>query len=295
MVPPMRSMTGHGRGEFARDGVQVAVEIRAVNRRQAELVVSLPPELASFENKVRDAVGRVVSRGRCEVRTTWQSAGSAAPARINVAVARAYAAEFSRLAASLGRADLPSLDLLARLPGVVESVDEAPDAEDRWPVLEGALGAALEAFDQTRRREGEALERDLAERVDGLRAAVDRVRRRAPEVLARYRENLVQRIRAAGIEGAGADDERVAKEIVLFADRSDIAEELARLESHFVQWEDCRRAPEAVGRKLDFLAQEMNREINTIGSKANDASISSDVVALKTELERFREQAQNIE
>ncbi len=288
-------MTGQGRGEVARDGVQVAVEIRGVNRRQAELVVFLPPELASLENKVRDTVGKSVSRGRCDVRVSWQSAAGKTPARINAAMARAYAAEFAALSASLGRAEVASLDLLARLPGVVQSTDEATDSDAQWPALEAALAGALKTFDQTRRREGEALERDLAERIDALRAAVTRVRARSPEVLARYREALVQRIRAAGIEGARADDDRVAKEIVLFADRSDIAEETARLESHFVQWEDCRKATDAVGRKLDFLAQEMNREINTIGSKANDAAISADVVALKTELERFREQAQNIE
>lgn len=291
----MRSMTGQGRGEFSRDGVQATVEIRAVNRRQAEIVVMLPSELGSLENRVRDAVGKRVSRGRCEVRVVWQSSAAPAPVRINHAVARAYADEFARLAAALGRDETVPLQVIARLPGVVESVESGGDAESHWPVLEAALGRALEDFDRTRLREGEALERDLGERVALLRGSVERVRLRAPEVLARYRENLVQRIRAAGIEGVGPDDDRVAKEVVVFADRSDIAEELARLGSHFAQWDDCRRASEAVGRKLDFLAQEMNREINTIGSKANDAAISAEVVVLKTELERFREQAQNIE
>ncbi len=288
-------MTGQGRGESAQAGAQVTVEIRAVNRRQAEVVVVLPAKLAALENRVRELTGPMVSRGRCEVRVTWQETVPETPARINHALARAYAVELARLGTELGLTEGPSLELLVRLPGVVQEADEARDPESHWPVLEAALRGALEGFDQMRRREGGALERDLAERIANLRTAVDRVRRRSPEVLVRYRELLGQRIRAAGIAGIEPGDERLLKEVVIFADRSDIAEELARLESHFAQFEDCRTATEAVGRRLDFLAQEMGREINTIGSKANDPAISTEVVTLKTELERFREQAQNIE
>ena len=291
----MRSMTGQGRGEVSQGGVQVAVEIRAVNRRQAEVVVVMPAELGGWENRVRELTGPAVSRGRCEVRVTWQGASTQSPARINAALARQYAAELTLLGVELGRTEIPSLDLLVRLPGVVQVADVTPDPEVHWPSLETALRTALNGFDQMRRREGDALEQELAERLENLRTAVKRVRLRAPEVLTRYRELLLQRIRAAGIEGIGPADERILKEVVIFADRSDIAEELARLDSHFAQFEDCRRSTEAVGRRLDFLAQEMGREINTIGSKANDAAISADVVTLKTELERFREQAQNIE
>ena len=157
------------------------------------------------------------------------------------------------------------------------------------------MRTALRDLDGTRRREGEALERDLRGRMDLLRAEVAGIRSRAPEVMRRYRENLVQRVRAAGLEGVGPDDERVLKELVIFADRSDISEELARLESHFVQFEDACRGAEPAGRRLDFLAQEMHREINTVGSKANDAALSAAVVRAKTELERFREQVQNVE
>ena len=128
-----------------------------------------------------------------------------------------------------------------------------------------------------------------------MQKAVSRVRERAPKVVERYRQQLVARYRAAGLEAVGAGDERLATEVLAFVDKSDVAEELARMESHFVQFQDACRAKEPVGRKLDFLAQEMNREINTIGSKANDAAISSLVVEMKTELERFREQAQNVE
>jgi len=288
-------MTGQGRGECTRDGVRVVVELRAVNRRQAEIMVQLPEALGALESRVRDVVGATVSRGRCEVRVQWELPGGTAPARLNLSVALAYAAELTRLSTALGRQEVPSLEVLIRCPGVLESGGQAGTGDEHWPVLEEALKAGLSAMDAMRRREGEALASDLAQRIQSLRDASARVRERAPAVMARYQEQLVQRLRGAGLEGVGAEDERVLKELVIYADRSDISEELARLESHFVQFEDCRRSKEAVGRTLDFLAQEMNREINTVGSKANDAAISGEVVRLKTELERFREQAQNVE
>jgi uncharacterized protein (TIGR00255 family) len=291
----MRSMTGQGRGECTRDGVRVVVELRAVNRRQTEIMVQLPELLVPLETRVRDLVGTMVSRGRCEVRVQLELPGGLAPARVNVAVAKAYAGELARLAMELGRPEVPSLEVLIRCPGVLEAGSGGSDAEVHWGTLEEALRAGLGSMDQMRRREGEALASDLADRIRLLREAAERVRERAPQVMVRYRENLTQRLRAAGLEGIPVEDERILKELVVYADRSDISEELARLDSHFQQFEDCRRSKEAVGRTLDFLAQEMNREINTIGSKANDAVISAEVVRLKTELERFREQAQNVE
>jgi len=146
-----------------------------------------------------------------------------------------------------------------------------------------------------RSREGLSLRKDLCARVDTMRKAVARVRKEAPLVQKRYRDQLVTRIKSAGLEDLQIDEERLLKEVVFFADRSDISEELTRLQSHFQQYDDCLKSKEPVGRTLDFLAQEMNREINTIGSKANDGSISREVVVLKTELEKFREQAQNVE
>jgi uncharacterized protein (TIGR00255 family) len=288
-------MTGQGRGECTRDGVRVVVELRAVNRRQTEIMVQLPELLVPLEARVRDLVGTMVSRGRCEVRVQLELPGGLAPARVNVTVAKAYAAELARLAMELGRPEVPSLEVLIRCPGVLEAGSGGSDPEIHWGTLEEALRTALGSMDQMRRREGEALASDLADRIRLLREATERVRERAPQVMVRYREALTQRLRAAGLEGIPIDDERILKELVVYADRSDISEELARLVSHFQQFEDCRRSRDAVGRTLDFLAQEMNREINTVGSKANDAVISAEVVRLKTELERFREQAQNVE
>jgi len=146
-----------------------------------------------------------------------------------------------------------------------------------------------------RKREGAHLAQDLVRRINTMRKAVDHIQKQAPQVSARYRQQLLERIKSAGLTELGLEDDRLQKEVVYFADRSDISEELTRLQSHFKQFEDCRKSVEPVGRTLDFLAQEMNREINTIGSKANDSLISQAVVTLKTELEKFREQAQNVE
>jgi uncharacterized protein (TIGR00255 family) len=188
-----------------------------------------------------------------------------------------------------------SLEHIIRAPGVFQSDEELVDAAHIWPAVEKALKPALASLVKMREREGAHLAEDLTARIGIMRQSVEKIQKQAPQTAENYRQNLLERIKSAGIEHIAPDDERLLKEIVLFADRSDISEELTRLQSHFKQFEDCRKSKEPVGRTLDFLAQEMNREINTIGSKANDAIISREVVTLKTELERFREQVQNVE
>lgn len=295
----MKSMTGYGRGEASTEGVRVVVEMKSVNRKQAEVVVMLPADWEPLEARIRDSVARVVARGRCEVRVSLDLAeGGPVGQRVNREVVSAYAREWSEVASGLGLsggAAQVTLELLARCPGVFQGQTRPMDPEVAWPAASTAIASALESLEGMRRREGEALERDLEARIGLIRAALERVRSLAPEVPLRQRQLLIQRLQAAGLEGVAADDERLLKELVIFADRSDISEEIARLGSHFQQYEDCRRSREAVGRKLDFLAQEFHREINTIGSKANDARIANEVVLMKTELERFREQVQNVE
>ena len=293
----MKSMTGYGRGECARQGFKVTVELSAVNRRQTEISVNLPRELEMLEAPVRDAINAQVARGRVTARIALHAANgkSAARAHINLPLARAYAAELNRLARQLKLPDPATLDQLVRAPGVFQSDEELVDTEQIRPVVEKALAQALAALVKMREREGAHLAKDLAARAGIMRQSADRIQKQAPHTAERYRQQLVERIKSAGLAAPEPDDERLLKEIVLFADRSDISEELTRLQSHFQQFDDCRKAKEPVGRTLDFLAQEMNREINTIGSKANDALISREVVTLKAELERFREQAQNVE
>jgi uncharacterized protein (TIGR00255 family) len=210
-------------------------------------------------------------------------------------LAKAYARELSRLSKQLNLSDPVTLDHLVRAPGVFQTDEELAIEENFWPSVQKALNRALGQMLKMRQREGGALAKDLAQRVTAMRQSVEGIKKNAPKVAERYRQQLMTRIQAAGLEAPGMEDERLLKEVVYFADRSDISEELTRLRSHFQQFDDCLQSKEPVGRMLDFLAQEMNREVNTIGSKANDSVISREVVTLKAELERFREQAQNVE
>jgi uncharacterized protein (TIGR00255 family) len=271
--------------------------LAAVNRRQSEISVSLPRELEMLEAQVRDTINGTVARGRVTARLNIHAAEGKLSARmhINMPLARAYADELGRLAKKLKLSGKVSLDQIIRAPGVFQSDEELVEAETVWPIVEKAVKQALAALVKMREREGLHLARDLAARITLLRTAVEKIQKQAPQTAENYRRQLHERIQAAGLEAIAPDDERLLKEIVLFADRSDISEELTRLQSHFQQFDDCVKSKEPVGRTLDFLAQEMNREINTIGSKANDAVISREVVVLKAELEKFREQAQNVE
>jgi uncharacterized protein (TIGR00255 family) len=293
----MKSMTGYGRGECAREGFKVTVELSSVNRKQGEISVVLPRELEVLEAQIRDVINRSISRGRLTARVSLHAADgrTSARVRVNEALAKAYVRELNRVAKAFKLAGPVTLDMLARVPGVFETEDEMAEAEDFWPAVEKALQAALGMLLKMREREGAHLAKDLGARIGTMRKTTAQVQKRAPEVQARYREQLVQRVKAAGLQTPGVEDDRLLKEIVYFADRSDISEELTRLQSHFQQFDDCLKSVEPIGRTLDFLAQEMNREVNTLGSKANDGGISRAVVTLKTELEKFREQAQNVE
>ena len=290
-------MTGYGRGECSQDGFKITVELSSVNRKQAEISCNLPRELELLEGQMRDVLNRAVARGRVTVRVSIHTARGRDSARmhLNTELARAYAKELSALAKQLKLKDTVSLDQLVRAPGVFQTDEELAGEEDFWPAVEAALNKALAALLKMRAREGAHLAKDLIHRIAIMRGAVDHVKKNAPLVAERYRTALLERVKAAGLENIKPDDERLLKEIVLFADRSDISEELTRLQSHFQQFDELAKSKEPVGRTLDFLAQEINREVNTVGSKANDSLISREVVTLKAELEKFREQAMNVE
>ena len=289
-------MTGYGRGECSQRGGKVTVEVSSVNRKQTEIAVNLPRELEVLEARLRDDINRRVARGRLTVRVSVHAAaGAAGQSLLNTALAKLYLRELRALAKSLHLANGITLDLLARAPGVMQPAEGITQTEDLWPSIAKALHAALDVMLKMREREGAWLARDLVARAARLRAGVRRVRRRAPRSAQQYRAQLLARIKAARLDTPALDDERLVKEVFYFADRSDISEELTRLESHFQQFNDCVKSKEPVGRTLDFLAQEMNREVNTLGAKANDSAISREVVLLKAELEKFREQVQNVE
>jgi uncharacterized protein (TIGR00255 family) len=268
-----------------------------VNRKQAEISVNLPREMEMLDAPLRDVIHRQIARGRVTGRVSLHTAGGKASAKmhLNVPLAKAYAAELAKLAKQLKLSGTVTLDHLVRAPGVFQTDEELAETENLWPAVEKAVKQALAMLVKMRKREGAHLAHDLASRINVMRKCVVRIQTQAPKSAERYRDQLIERIKSAGLPAPAPEDERLLKEIVFFADRSDISEELTRLQSHFKQFDDCAKSTEPVGRMLDFLAQEMNREVNTIGSKANDAIISREVVTLKTELERFREQAQNVE
>lgn len=291
----MNSMTGYGRGEAARSGAKFTVEISTVNRKQAELSLYLPRELDALESRARDEINAKVSRGRIAARVQWTAkSGDRAQVEIDRNLAKEYAKEYRKLATDLKLGGEVSLDTILRAPGVLQTSEEELDVESLWTPLRTAVRAALKELLAMRAREGANLKRDLQKRIDALQKSVKAVKRQAPKTVRRHREALLDRLNQSGLD-LKLDDERVLKEVALFADRIDITEELTRLESHFGQFADYAKSKGPVGRTLDFLSQEMNREVNTIGSKANDPLISRLVVAMKSELEKFREQVQNVE
>lgn len=293
----MKSMTGHGRGECSQNGFKITVELVSVNRKQTEISLMLPRQLETLEAQIRDEINRQISRGRINARIGLHTVEGVSDARVsvNIPLARQYAQSLRLLAKELGMTPELTIDQIARVPGVLQAEEAISNAEVLWPAMEKALKQALAMLVTMRTREGAHLAKDLECRIQKMKKAAARVQKRTPLVVKRFQKTLQERLVAAGLPQAISEEPRFLQEVVMFADKADITEELTRLQSHFQQYEDCRKSAQPVGRTLDFLAQEVNREINTIGSKANDSLISREVVTMKAELERFREQVQNIE
>lgn len=291
----MRSMTGFGRGGSATAAWVARVEIGTVNRKQAEVVVMLPKELTEIEGNIRKRVQGVVSRGRAQVSVALEPAGGGtANVRLDAGLARGLEEAFGQLSAALGREVRPGAGDFLRQPGILTIGGREIDPAEAWAAIEPALEEALGQLAVMREREGGDLAADLEGRLDVLERLVAGLAALAPERLVRQREMLFKRLRDAGLE-LDLSDERVAKELALFADRCEVSEELTRLASHFGKFRDYMAGAEPPGRALDFLCQEIFREFNTIGAKANDAGMAQTVVEAKTELEKIREQVQNVE
>jgi len=290
----MRSMTGYGRGECSKDGVKFTVELNSINRRQSDIAVNLPKELVELEPRIRDEINAHLSRGRINAVVAYHRGAAEERVELDEALAQAYLKAIQKLQRKTKLNGPITLDTILRAPGVLKLAESTVDAGAMWPSVEMALKKALAQLVKMREKEGKFLAADLSNRLDVIAAGMAAVRRSAPDTVRRYREQLHARVKEAGLD-VPLDDERLAKEVVLFADRCDISEEMTRLDSHLQQFHDGLKSGEPVGRTLDFLAQEMNREINTIGSKANAAEVSQEVVKMKAELEKIREQVQNIE
>lgn len=291
----MRSMTGYGRADCAFNGLKLSVEANSVNRKQSDVTVTLPRELAALEPRLRDVVYGMIARGRLSVTVTVAGASASNGAlALDAPLAKRYLAAMRELQSALKVGGEITIETVLRAPGVLRPPEEHLDPDSAWPHLEIALRDALEDLIKMREKEGRHLARDLVKRLKVVRQTLRRIRQLHPAVAKRVRQQLHERLEKAGFDLA-LDDERLLKEVALFADRSEITEELTRLESHLAQFAHTLRKDGPVGRTLDFMIQEIYRELNTLGAKANDAAISQLVVICKAEMEKIREQVQNIE
>lgn len=290
-----KSMTGYGKAETTTGDGKLTVEIRSVNHRYGEVSVKLPRLFLPLEAELRRRVADRLKRGKIDLFVQFETVnGTAQAPQVNMALAKAYNDAFVSIRQALGIGEPVSLGLIAAQRDVLVSQETSPDLDRIAGDLYAVLDSSLESMEAMRLREGEALAAEIAGRLATVTDLVQQVATRAPVAVAGNTERLKERISRL-LGETPLDETRLAQETAIMADRMDITEELVRLQSHFRQFSSTLALAEPVGRKLDFLLQEMNREVNTIGSKANDGEITTLVVDLKAELEKIREQVQNIE
>lgn len=290
----MQSMTGYGRYRLERDGREMTVELKSVNHRFLDISVRMPRNLGFLEDVIRKELSTRLSRGHVDVFVTYANTrDDARVVNVDVPLLGAYKDAIDTIAQATGARDDMSVSQFARLPDVLTVSEREEDREAVTALLCEVLGAAMDELCQMRSREGERLRADVLDKIEAMRTLRDAIEQRAPSVVEDYREKLQARL--TQLISGQIDEQRLAQEVAIFADRAAIDEELVRLKSHFEQVIALCDTPEAVGRRLDFLVQELNREVNTIGSKASDLQIAQCVVSAKAEIEKLREQVQNIE
>jgi uncharacterized protein (TIGR00255 family) len=290
-------MTGFGEARSQTEGLAVAVEIRTINSRHFKLSYRASEGYAALEPEVEVVTREVVRRGTVQLNLRVDRRASIDDYRINTAVLENYRRQLQAYTGRQEWSDPNDLQMLLSLPGAVdEHIGGEHDPRDDWPAIEPVLREALAATARMRAEEGVALAADLAHNGRLVLEALDAIARRAPDVVQAYQARLTQRVQQTLSDlNVTVEPVDLLREIAVFAERSDISEEIVRLRSHLQQYESALLLPESSGRKLEFIVQEMGREVNTIGSKANDAEISRLVVEIKTALERIREQIQNVE
>jgi len=291
----LRSMTGFGASDLATAAGRYTVEARSLNHRFLEIIVRLPRELAPLEDRIRALVQGRVLRGRVEVAIMRENYGKRLrTVRIDLDLAKAFASALNELKQALELPGSPDLAMLSALPDLIRIEEQKEDLEAAWTAIAEGVEVALSRLVAMREREGARLASDLGQRVRRLAERADEIERRAPLVVQEHAARLTRRIEEL-IGMPPVDEGRLAAEVAIFADRSDIAEETTRFRSHLAQMQQMLIGSGAAGRTLEFLVQELGREANTIGSKANDVEISRAVIAVKGELESLREQIQNLE
>lgn len=293
----LKSMTGFGRGEYIDSTHRIVVEIKAVNHRYNEIVIRMPKVLGSLEDKVRRSIANIILRGRVDVFITVDDYGEKKhTVRVDKELAMAYHNALRELADLIKNPATDSIFHIAQYPDVLKVEEFTKDSEQLWPKLLPAIEAAIDKLIKMREAEGENIESDLLERMAKLHTYLATVEERLPQIIVEYRDRLLSRMREllAAVE-AEPDETRLLQETAIFADKTNVTEEIVRLKSHFSQFKATITTPEAVGRKLDFIIQEINREINTIASKTSDSTVANIVIEIKSEIEKIREQIQNIE
>lgn len=292
----VKSMTGFGRGDSQLGDKYFQVELKSVNHRYTDISIKLPKKFTYLEENIRKIIKTHIQRGRVEVYITYQNIGeSDVKINVDMALAEEYLEALLKIKNNLEVNDDITTSLIARYPDIINVEKKEENEEELWQCLEKSLNVAINQLISMRKEEGSKLKSDLINRLNKTKKFVEEVKERSPIIVQEYRQKLKERIKEISNEEFLLDDSRLAAEVALFADKSNITEEVVRLYSHIEQFKNILNDDDIIGRKLDFLLQEMNREVNTIGSKANDLNISNLVINIKSELEKMREQVQNIE
>ena len=291
----IKSMTGFGRCEAVTDECKISVEIKAVNHRYLDLSIKMPKKFNYFEAAMRTLLKDYIQRGKVDVFITYEDyTEDQVSLKYNSTLAAEYMKNFEKMAEQFGLEDDVTVSMLSRCPEVLTMEQVPEDEEHMWAMLQEVLKGAAENFVETRLREGENLKNDLIGKLDHMLSMVDFIEERSPKILEEYRQRLGDKVREL-LQNSTIDESRILTEVTVFADKICVDEETVRLRSHIEGMKKEFLAGGSVGRKLDFIAQEMNRESNTILSKSNDLEISDQGILLKTEIEKVREQIQNIE
>lgn len=292
----IRSMTGFGHGEVSNDKNQkVTVEMKSVNHRYCDISLKLPKKLAMFEANIRNIMKEYASRGKIDIYVSYEDLSETAVSlHYNQAMAEEYMQVFKKMQEDFNIETKITAEALAKYPEVVTIEEVQQDEEIWWELLEAALRQAAEKFVETRTIEGANLKRDLLGKLDQMAADVAFIEERSPQIIAEYRSKLEEKVKEF-LEDSTIEENRIAAEVTLYADKIAVDEEIVRLQSHISSMTDVLESDESIGRKLDFMAQEMNREANTILSKSSDVDLADHAIELKTNVEKVREQIQNIE
>ncbi|MBW1943583.1 MAG: YicC family protein [Deltaproteobacteria bacterium] len=291
-----KSMTAYGRGESSHHDTRFVAEIKSVNNRHRDVVLRMPKALQIVEDEIRALVAARIQRGRIEVflQMEKKGEGSEYELELNLPLVKSYMAVIRELNETCGLEKEVSTDYICQLRDVIQIKTQDLDIEGLKPGISEALNLALDSHETMRMKEGTVIEKDFLERIQGIEGRLDEIEKRAPHVVEEYIKRLRKKISHISTE-IEIDENRLAQEVAIFSDRCDITEEVVRAKSHLSQFRHYVGMDEAIGRRLDFLIQEIHREVNTMSAKASDSSISTEVVEIKGELEKIREQIQNVE